>query len=202
MKSYPSIIYPPRGGVGLDLHTFVKLDGSNLRFEYSTKRGWYKFGTRRRLLDETDPLFKLAVSIFRETLADTCTKIFRDQRWKRGVVYCEYWGQQSLAGRHVDGDAMNLTVIDVAPYKKGMLPPTDFLKLFRELGPSYLGYLRWNYEFISRVHRGLVEEASFEGVVGKLQEGKKLHLYKTKSQAWKDEVLRRYPREGVKIVNS
>ena len=44
MKSYPSI---PKFSFGdIKLHTFDKLDGSNLRFEWTKKKGWYKFGTR------------------------------------------------------------------------------------------------------------------------------------------------------------
>jgi len=202
MKSYPSIVYPPRSGAGY-LHTFEKLDGSNLRFEWSKKKGWYKVGTRRRLLSEESPIFQPALPIFNEALAEPCEKIIRDQRWQRAVVFCEYYGPKSLAGRHKEGDDMTLTVIDVAPYKKGILSPTDFLKLFGELGPHYLGYLNWSPHFISQVHQGLVEDAGFEGVVGKASEGKhKLKMYKTKNQAWKDEVLRRFPREGQKLINS
>ena len=97
---------------------------------------------------------------------------------------------------------MHLTPIDVAPYQKGILPPTAFLKMFGERGPRYLGFLHWTLNFVHRVMLGEVEGASFEGVVGKAAERKKLRLYKAKQQAWKDEVLKRYPREGLKIIES
>jgi len=198
------MVYPPFGGLKEYLHTFAKLDGSNLRFEWSKKKGWYKVGTRHRLVDESDSIFGKAPLIFQETLADQCEKICRDNRWQRAVIFCEYYGPQSFAGLHEIGGTMTLTVIDVAPYKKGILPPTDFLKLFGELGPHYLGYLKWNFNFINRVHQGLEPEASFEGVVGKAKgKGNTLLLYKTKTQAWKDEVKKRYSKkEAEKIIHS
>jgi len=44
MKSYPSI--PGKHTNGIPLTVFDKLDGSNIRAEWSKKRGFYKFGTR------------------------------------------------------------------------------------------------------------------------------------------------------------
>lgn len=203
MKRYPSIIYPPASGLGQRLHTFAKLDGSNLRFEWSRKKSWYKVGTRRRLLDQTDPIFGPALPLFTNTLADDCARVCRDQRWQRAVVYCEYYGPNSFAGVHQPGDDMKLTVIDVAPYKKGLLPPKEFLKLFGRLGPHHLGLVKWNKEFADRVRRGEVEGASFEGVVGKAARGKKLLLYKAKTQQWKDRVKQLYSSEdATKILNS
>lgn len=201
MKSYPSIIYPP-GPLDLHLHTWEKLDGSNLRFEWSKKRGWYKAGTRTRLLDETSPIFGPAKPLFESTLAEPCAKVCSDQRWERAVVFCEYWGPQTFIGRHVEGDAMLLHVIDVAPYKKGFLPPTDFLKLFGNLGPTYIGFERWDDLFLRSVREGRI--GSFEGVVGKTTQGKKpLLMYKYKTEAWKDKV--RYlhaPEVAERIIGS
>lgn len=198
------MIYPPFGGLKENLHTFEKLDGSNLRFEWSKKKGWYKIGTRHRLLDETDLIFGKAPALFQETLAEPCEKICRDQRWQRAIIFCEYYGPNSFAGCHEEDDTMTLTVIDVNPYKKGLLPPTDFLKLFGHLGPHYLGYIKWNYDFISKVHQSLIPEASFEGVVGKAKgKGNTIDLYKTKTQAWKDEVKRRFnENEAAKLLKS
>lgn len=205
MKTYPSIPYTyyfSKGRAPGFLHTFAKLDGSNLRFEWSKKRGWYKAGTRCQLLNPDDPLLGPAAPLFQETFAEHCAKVTTDQRWERVVVFAEYYGEQSLAGQHVLGDKMQLTLIDVAPYKKGILPPKDFLKLFGEHGPHYLGYLEWTEDFVKEVMHGEVPGSSFEGVVGKATEGKLLHMYKAKQQAWKDEVLRRYPKLGAKLIES
>ena len=51
MKEYPSIPYRIHGD--LDIIAFGKYDGSNIRAEWSQKKGFYKFGTRKRLLDES-----------------------------------------------------------------------------------------------------------------------------------------------------
>ncbi|KKN13655.1 hypothetical protein LCGC14_1004270 [marine sediment metagenome] len=204
MKTYPSLLYPPKNGLGERLHTFEKLDGSNLRFEWSKKKGWYKAGTRRRLLDETDDIFGPAPALFQSTLADECTKIAKKQQWQRVVVFCEYYGHASFAGLHQNqARDMKLTVIDVAPYRMGLLPPTEFLKLFGHVGPRYLGYLKWGKNFIERVRRDEIEGASFEGVVGKTMRGRKPLLYKAKTQQWRDRVRALYtPQEADKILAS
>lgn len=203
MKSYPSITYPGKKGVGKTLHTFAKLDGSNLRFEWTKKKGWHKFGTRRRLFDETFPVYGPAIPMFRERLAEKLESAFRENRWDKAIVFCEYYGPQSLGGQHVEDDPMELTLIDVNPYKRGILPPVDFLKMFGEVGPHYLGYLKWSVELIEQVHRGELEGASFEGVVGKGMEGKVLKMHKTKTEAWKEAILERYGEErGWRLINS
>lgn len=72
MKTYPSI--PRSTGQSFqeyDAYVFDKLDGSNLRFEWSRKKGWVKYGTRRRLFDTTDPVFGEAITLFHEVW-DAC----------------------------------------------------------------------------------------------------------------------------------
>jgi hypothetical protein len=67
VKEYPSI---QTGCVQrFRAHIFDKLDGSNLRFEWTKKRGWFKHGTRTRLFDETDPVFGGAIAMFDNALA-------------------------------------------------------------------------------------------------------------------------------------
>jgi len=203
MKSYPSIPYPGKKGTGKKLHTFAKLDGSNLRFEWTKKKGWHKFGTRRHLFDESFDVYGPAIPLFRERLSEPLERIARDNRWDKVIVFCEYYGPQSLGGQHEPDDPMELTVIDVNPHRKGILPPVEFLKLFEEFGPNYLGHLTWSLGFLSRVQSGEVEGASFEGVVGKCTEGKVLKMYKTKTAAWIEAILERHGEEkGRRIINS
>jgi hypothetical protein len=77
MKAYPSI--PRSTGMTFqeipNAYVFDKLDGSQIRVEWSRKRGWYKFGTRTRLFDQTDGQFGRAIPIFQRTLADQVAKI-------------------------------------------------------------------------------------------------------------------------------
>ena len=94
MKAYPSILKYPQE---FKAHLFDKLDGSNLRFEWTKKRGWYKYGTRNRMFDETDAQFGDAVPLFQNDLAEPLSRIFIKQKWDKIIVFCEYWGKQSLS---------------------------------------------------------------------------------------------------------
>lgn len=106
-------------------------------------------------------------------------------------------------GGHDPKDEKHLTVIDVNPYKKGILPPDEFLKLFGEFGPNYLGNFAWDGDFIQEVKQGEVEGVTFEGVVGKRMDGKQLLMYKLKTQQWIDKVLEKFGTElGGKIIRS
>ena len=46
MKQYPKIDYHDQGRFNENCVAFLKIDGSNLRFEWSKKREFYKFGTK------------------------------------------------------------------------------------------------------------------------------------------------------------
>jgi hypothetical protein len=204
MKSYPSI--PRSTGQTFhefDAYVFDKLDGSNLRWEWARKSGWYKCGTRNRLFDETDPVFGGAFKVFNETLAVPLEKLARDERWERVIVFTEFWGPRSFAGQHEPDDPKILTLFDVAPHKKGILGPRDFLKLFEHLQiPRFLGQQRWTRGFVEQVRRGEIEGITDEGVVGKAGDGHKLVMAKAKTQVWIDKVMARYGDEGTKIVES
>ncbi len=213
MKSYPSI---PRatGQSFREFSAFVfdKIDGSNLRFEWSRKQDWGKYGTRNRLFDETDEVFGPAIPLFLETLAEPIERVARKERWERLVAFAEFWGPGSFAGLHVPEDPKTLTLFDLAPYKKGLLGPREFLELFRRPGPGGLGYPQlprylgnhnWTRAFVEAVRRNDLEGITLEGVVGKAGEGHHLVMAKAKTQAWIDMVLARYGEaEGRKLVES
>jgi len=143
MKQYPEIM-GPRKAPHASCIAFEKYDGSNLRFEWSKKQGWYKFGTRRRLFDETDESFGPAISLFMDSIANELDHIFRQHKHFRNrdqcVVFCEYFGPQSFAGLHDPNDTMTLRIIDVAIHKKGIILPKDFLKLFNGLPIARMVY--------------------------------------------------------------
>ena len=205
MKEYPSIL----GSKGKDFrefdsYVFDKIDGSNLRWEWARKSGWYKNGTRTRLFDESDPVFGCAVEIFKNTLSEPLEKIAKDNRWDRCIVFTEFCGNLSFAGKHVESDSKYLTVIDIAPYKKGILGPKEFLKLCGNISiPNFLGCYKWNRNFVEEIREGKLEGITFEGVVGKAGESHKLIMRKAKTQAWIDKVLAQYGEiEGAKIIES
>lgn len=202
MKSYPSI--PRSTGQDLqefDAYVFDKLDGSNLRWEWARKSGWYKQGTRTRLFDATDTSFGSAFPIFAERLAEPLERVARAQRWDRMIVFTEFWGPQSFAGLHEPNDPKRLTLFDVNPYKKGFLGPRDFLKLFDGLDiPAFLGVHRWTRGFVEQVRRNELPGITEEGVVGKAGEGHKLVMAKAKTQVWIDKVFARYGETAGSVI--
>src|SRR5579862_2894932 len=121
MKSYPSI--PKIINTDKPVFVFSKYDGSNLRFQWNQKQGWYKFGTRTHLFDKTDKTFGCAIPIFQATLACQLEQIAKQNKWQELTVFAEFWGENSFAGSHVQDDTKYLTLFDAAPYKKGILGP-------------------------------------------------------------------------------
>ncbi len=217
MKTYPSI---PRA-MGMTFqeisgaYVFDKLDGSCLRAEWNRKRKqWFKFGTRTRLFDVSDWQFGRAIKIFTETLAEPVAKVAFDQRWESAIVFTEHWGPRSFAGCHHDAqnqpldpdDQMHVDLIDVAPYKQGLLGSAEYLKLFDGLPMAkFLGRHNWTRGFVERVWNGDVEGVTFEGVVGKGGHGKTYDLVmaKAKTRVWVDKVKARYAAdEAERMINS
>lgn len=201
MKHYPSIPKFNRGGI--KLYTFDKLDGSNIRSEWSKKRGWFKFGTRNRLFDETDEIFGTAIPLFKSTLAEPLEKIFVDNRWSDVIIFGEFYGEKSFAGHHDKDDPKKITIFDINPVKKGFISPQEFLKQFEAFGPKFLGNFNWGVEFINQVRNNKIEGITFEGVVGKVKQGNQLIMYKAKTQSWIDKVKSLYDKDTAeKIINS
>jgi len=205
MKLYPSISRST-GQQFQEFYAYVfdKLDGSNLRVEWTRKRGWFKYGTRARLFDETDEVFGGAIPLFKETLAGGIEKVARDERWDQVTVFMEFWGEKSFAGLHEPGDPKKLTLFDVNPYKKGILGPRQFLDLFDGLPISrLLGRIKWTRGFVEEVRLGKIPNITFEGVVGKGGKGHDLVMAKAKTQAWTDKVMEKFGMlEGQKILVS
>jgi hypothetical protein len=169
MLQYPEIAGSAKAPLGKPCIAFYKYDGSNLRFEWSSKQGWHKFGTRHQLFNQTDPIFGPGIPYFLDKMGDEILKRCRDV--ERGVqritVFCEYYGIQSFAGKHVPGDEMMLRLIDVALYKRGMMKPRLFVKTFGDwyftAEVIYDGNL--NRQFIEDIRQS--KYPVWEGVVAK-----------------------------------
>jgi hypothetical protein len=205
MKAYPSILRQPKGkGDPRLLHVFDKIDGSNLRFEWARSDGWFRWGSRHRLLDESHPVFGGGMAMFREALAGPIERVARAQGWEALVAFAEFAGPKSLGGQHAPDDAKSLTLFDVAPYRRGLVGPERFLELFAGLPtPRYLGQHAWTDDFVARVRRGDLEGVTFEGVVGKAGDGHGLVMAKAKTGAWVARILEQYgDEEGKKLVDS
>lgn len=203
MKSYPPIqgsTKAPRERC----HAFLKCDGSNIRFEWSKKRGWYKFGSRTQLIDHKTPILGEAVTLFEKTTAEPLERVFRNEKVFREiqsfVVFGEFFGAKSFAGTHEENDPKYLYVFDVAPHKKGILSPDEFLKYFAHDGvniqtPNYYGIYIMGTELIEKVrnnqfrHHGVIQDP-VEGIVVKGGSGHNLWMAKIKTNAYLNKLKR------------
>jgi len=193
MKQYPSI--PSKIDGDVDIYAFAKLDGSNIRVEWNPKSGFSKFGTRRRLLSEQEAHLGKAVTLFKEHWEPHLPKIFAKQRWHCNIVlFFEFFGEKSFAGYHHDDDNHQLVLIDVDVYKKGLLPPREFINIFGELPiPKLLHHGKCNASFVESVRNSTLDGMPFEGVVCKAHRPKRGNImFKLKSHAWLSKVKEKF----------
>jgi len=205
MKTYPSIKrFRADRHLGFQGHTFAKIDGSNLRFEWEPKRGWFRFGSRRRVISEDHETFGIAMDMFLQKFAEHFEKWAVKQKWSGITVYCEFWGTNSFAGEHDVDDDKFLTPVDIAIYKRGMMDTSGFLKKFGDIFDlRYLGFQTWDQGFVDQVEDSSYPGMAFEGVVGKNGTGHERIGIKLKSKAWIARVIKNYGEEkGRKIIES
>jgi len=189
---YPEVSPDPR--FGAPVHIFDKLDGSNIRAEWTPKTNeLLKFGARKRLLDKSDELLGKSIDLIRnkyeQQLCDIAKKWYRDKN--RVTFFFEFFGPNSFAGNHEPEDAHDIVLLDVHVYKQGLLDPRLFLKRFGKLHiPKLFAQTRANTPFIELVKSNQLEGMTFEGVIckGGLDKKRKPVLFKIKSQAWLDKL--------------
>ena len=168
MKSYNSISHWNKGPFGQSTIAFDKIDGSNLRFEWGKKRGFYKFGTRNVMITEKDENFGDAIPLFLNTHADELDRIFRKKysNIDSVVVFGEYYGENSFSGQHVKTDQKKIIIFDISLYKKGIISPKEFVDNFGHISiPNIVYRGEYNMEFVNRVRNN--EFKLSEGVVCK-----------------------------------
>lgn len=169
MKQYPEIPGSAKAPVGKPCIAFYKYDGSNLRWEWNPKRGWYKFGTRTQLFDATDLIYGEAIPLFMNGMgAEIAARCMAIERGVRSViVWTEFFGPGSFAGQHVPGEPKELRLLDVNLYKRGIMRPREFVRNFGDLPYAaqvvYEGNL--NKQFIEDVRKGIYPV--WEGVIAK-----------------------------------
>lgn len=184
MKTYPSIDRDPQN---VPVYAFDKLDGSQIRAEWTRKKGLWKFGAKGRLVGSDDKLLGKAEQLVRDKYAEDLNRLCRKQRWNRAVAFLEYYGPRSFAGWHHPEDEHVVTLFDVAEDKYGLLEPREFLRVFGDLDIAPLLYHgNANSLFIAEVQEGRLEGMTFEGVVCKAKShspGRPL-MFKLKNRAW------------------
>jgi hypothetical protein len=174
----------------MSVYAFDKIDGSNIRAEWSKKADFYKFGSRTRLLGSDQGILQKAEVMIRDGFSEPVAKIAKKQGWNRLILFFEFAGPQSFAGNHVEGDAHEVWLIDATPYKKGILPPKEFLALFGDLHIApCLYHGPCDGDFVASVKNSTLEGMTEEGVVCKAKNPKKTPapvMFKIKSQRWLD----------------
>lgn len=186
MKEYPSISKEIRGDI--PIFAFDKLDGSNIRAEWSKKQGFYKFGTKTRLLGPDDPVLGSAIDLICQTYGDGLGQVFSKKKYDRVICFFEYYGSKSFAGQHDISEPHQVTLFDVNPYKQGIMEPNAFIDTFGHLGiPKVLYYGNANSFFVEDVRSRKLEGMTFEGVICKAKNDKKTVMpimFKIKSLEW------------------
>jgi len=207
MKTYWSIDGPSKAPKEF-CYTFVKYDGSNMRMEWSKKRGWYKFGTRKCMIDSTDPVFGPAVDLFKNKYGDDLEKVFKSEKLFIGVqsvvVFAEFFGPKSFAGMHFpDDDKRDIVLFDVNLHKKGMLGPKEFLDHFGHLSVAELACTgNMGEELIQAVRKETMDCGSKFDIKTEIPEGvvckggtlasHKIWMCKIKTERYKAELKKRY----------
>ncbi len=183
MKSYPSISTMIQ--MGLPIYGFDKIDGSNIRAEWSKKQGFYKFGSRKRLLTDDQPLLVKARDLIFEQ-QDVVAKMCEKNKWESIILFYEFAGPNSSFGHHLDTDDHKVWLIDANPYKRGILSPREFLDNFGDMNHAPLLYQgNCNNTLLDSVRNGTLEGMGSEGIVCKTKgKGNTILMFKIKREDW------------------
>lgn len=202
MKHYPSITKEIRQ----DIHiwAFDKIDGSNIRAEWNSKKGFYKFGTKNQLMDEKTKPFGVAIQLIRDKYEADLAMVFKEHKWRDVMCFFELWGPSSAFGQHNFEEQLTVTLIDANPYKEGILEPREFIKYFGHLDiPKVLYEGRVTTELFDKVKQSTLPGMTCEGVVckGASDTNAKMPvMFKIKSKAWLDK-LREYVKGDENLFN-
>ena len=190
MKTYDKIEYWNRGPFGENTIAFFKNDGSNLRFEFSKNKGWYKFGTRNTMISKDDSTFGNGVNIFLNKYEDDIPRIIEKKyrQMDNFVVFCEYFGPNSFAGWHDTNDKMDIVLFDISLYKKGIINPYEFIDNFSSIDiPDVIYEGEYNMELVNNVRNntyGLVEGVVCKGLIKTKKQKEQIWMTKVKTDSW------------------
>jgi hypothetical protein len=170
MLQYPSITGWKKAPIGKPCVAFYKYDGSNLRWEYSPKQGWNKYGTRKCMFDKNTPLYNQAIELFQDSIGGSIVETVNHafgRKVERITAFTEFFGPSSFAGYHEHDEQKQLKLFDVFVFKKGFIPPKQFAKLFgRQDWCAEVVYEgNMSREFIEDVRNG--KYPVYEGVICK-----------------------------------
>jgi len=221
MKHYDSIenIKYDRSLMGEEIWAFNKLDGQNLCVKYNSRRKEFTdFGSRKCNVDETSEQFGDAVKFFKNNISEKLLEIIGKNSGKKCLFngaeeitfYFEWYGENSFAGFHQQGDEMHLALIDVNIKKKGYIEPKAFYELFSESDietPELIYKGKLTDEFIKSINSNdwTSENPGYptvkEGVVCRrstLMKGQRMPKVKIKTDWWLSKLHDKYSDEECK----
>lgn len=199
---------------------YNKLDGQNFCVSYRPKhKTWGPCGSRTRTVDENDEQFGATVKWFNNSnYKPILENIVANNRGKKQLFngveeitfFFEWYGENSFAGRHQEGDEMRLALTDVFMHKRGYIEPRYFDSLFRDKGielPDLIYYGILNSDIINMIMENdwTQEGCKFpnvkEGVVFKrttLLPGQRRPSVKVKTKWWLNKLHSMYSEEECK----
>ncbi len=206
MKQYPSIPrlaeFNPGPSCEDTYYIYDKIDGSNIRIEWSHKKGFHKFGSRKQLFDETHPMFGKVIALAKN-MEPQFSKMFNSREIRKAICFFEFYGPNSFAGSHVETDEHKLCILDIFVERHGLLSQEDFINFIKDLGGCcqiplviavYKGDVGPNtffQRYVEAVENGTMPYMTFEGVVVKSKTIKKWgqpKMFKIKNKKWIEKV--------------
>ena len=174
---------------------FEKYDGTNFHWVWEKELGWYAFGTRRNRFDldekgisefvQNHPGLEDAPEIFQQIYAKPLDKIFLenpDYKADEIVVFTEFFGPHSFAGKHKEEEEKQLILFDVEVDGE-MIDPEKFLEDFSDLSIARVVFRgKLTGKFLQDVRDGKYDVA--EGVVCKGGKGEDVWMVKVKTNEY------------------
>ena len=222
MKHYDSIPRIQDDGTlnGDMVWGYNKLDGQNFCATYNVKKNkWGPFGSRTVTVDERSEQFGNTVNYFLNKGYENilATKVIQNKGKgdifngvEEVTFFFEWYGNNSFAGKHEEGDKMHLTLIDVFFKKKGYIEPKEYERIFRNTSiemPDLIYKGPLDDEIISKIQNNdwTQEGCKFpnvkEGVVFKrstLMKGQRRPSVKVKTKWWLEKLHSMYTEEECK----
>lgn len=181
---YPKIPFYGKNTPFKQCIAYKKYDGTNLALHWNAEHGFQGIFTRRpRKIENDDPDFESAISIFKELEPELekAFSLFPDA--SDIVVYSEYFGLRSAFGNHHPDDFMQVILLDAWVSSQGFLKPEDFAKKFSAfLLPKVVYRGKITGKFVENVKNNKLPYLLNEGVVCKGQDGS--WMCKIKTQSW------------------
>ena len=182
--------YPSFSGHVVDTHVkvFPKYDGANVRVKWTRARGFTDFGTKRRLVEASEPLLGQSVGLWRGKYEDAATEILRRYGCRQAVLFGELYGPTSFAGYFTPEEPLDVMLFDLyVQDDERMLTQSEFGRLFRgvEIAPAlYEG--KPSEPMRQKVKEGSLPGQTFEGVIckGDVDTRGRPVMFKIKSDAW------------------